>query len=238
MKNPNSGHRERLKERFRECGLEKFEEHNILELLLFYAIPRRDTNKTAHALIEWFGSIANVFDASFNDLCEIDGISEHSATLIKMIPQLSAAYRISRSTEDVSLTDLETVRRHLSNYFIPAQSERVVCLIFDAAGAFIATRELGDGNAVASEVSPRKIAEYVLAARGSSVIISHFHPTCRVVPSVADIRATGTLRRILAGIDIDLVEHIIVARNGETLPVIEHIQSDPELLRVFYNRDR
>ena len=85
----HSQHRKRMKERFLLEGLEHFEPHNILELLLFYSVPQKDTNETAHLLIERFGSLRGVLDAPFEELCRVPGIKEHSATLIKLIPALA-----------------------------------------------------------------------------------------------------------------------------------------------------
>ena len=89
--NSHSGHRVRLKQRFLSEGLDAFNEHQILELLLFYTIPLKDTNEIAHDLIKTFGSLSRVFDAHPKELQKVHGISEHSSTLISMIPQLSRA---------------------------------------------------------------------------------------------------------------------------------------------------
>ena len=89
----HSGHRSRLRQRFLKQGIEGFEPHNILEILLFYGIPYRDTNDIAHKLIDKFGSLEGVFDADIKELTKIDGIGENSATLIKLVPQISKYYK-------------------------------------------------------------------------------------------------------------------------------------------------
>ena len=93
-KNVHEGHRDRLRQRFLQEGLENFQDHNVLELLLFYSIPRKDTNEEAHNLINRFGSLSGVFDASFEELCEVKGIGENSAALIKIMPELFKKYEV------------------------------------------------------------------------------------------------------------------------------------------------
>ena len=99
----HSEHRKRLKGRFLREGLEHFEPHNVLELLLFYSIPQKDTNETAHLLMQRFGSLQGVFDAPFEELCRVPGIKEHSATLIKLIPSLARLYAAGETTEKTTL---------------------------------------------------------------------------------------------------------------------------------------
>ena len=95
--NLHEGHRQRLKERFIKNGLSDFEDHNVLELLLFYSVPRSDTNELGHKLLKKFGSLSNVFDAPVDELCKVEGIGLHSATLIKLIPELCNLYYVVKS---------------------------------------------------------------------------------------------------------------------------------------------
>ena len=101
---PHEGHRQRLKDTFLKTSLDTFQPHNILELLLFYSIPRQDTNEIAHELINHFGSLKNVFDADYEELIRVKGIKENSAVLIKMIPQLAKIY-LSNKPEERELFD-------------------------------------------------------------------------------------------------------------------------------------
>lgn len=106
---PHEGHRERLKNRFLTSSLDNFEPHNILELLLFYSIPRQDTNEIAHALLDRFGSLKGVFDADFSELIKIKGIKENSATLIKLIPQISRAYMFEEINKEKIFDHIDKV---------------------------------------------------------------------------------------------------------------------------------
>jgi DNA repair protein RadC len=237
MHNPNAGHRERLKRRFMEAGLRGFEPHNALELLLFYAVPRADTNRLAHALIERFGSLANVFDAGAKELTAVDGISFHTAALIKLIPSMAAIYCAEKSRIGFTFLDIDAAAAYLREYFVAETREVGVLLIFGDSGEFLASKPLADGNIVALETTPRKIAELTLAARGSKIILSHFHPTPDATPSAADIRLTGALRRALAAIDIEFVEHIIICRSGGTIALIEWAKNSPETMKLLHGRD-
>ncbi len=116
--NLHEGHRERLRNRFVKDGLESFEDHNILELLLFYSIARKDTNEEAHALINEFGSLSGVFDASYEDLCKVKGIGERTASLIKLVPEIFRKYETDKINKNgVILNNAELVAKYASKYF-------------------------------------------------------------------------------------------------------------------------
>ena len=111
----HDGHRERMKERFKEHGLQSFSELNALELLLFYAIPRRDTNELAHALINRFGSLAGVFEASLHELCEVPGVGESTAQLIMLVPQITKLSMVTKANEIAYITNSDEAGK----YFLP-----------------------------------------------------------------------------------------------------------------------
>jgi hypothetical protein len=125
-------HRKRMKERFLREGIAYFEPHNVLELLLFYAIPQKDTNEIAHRLIERFGSLSAVFEAPFSELIQVEGIKEHSATLIKLIPELAGRY-VSESygTKGVLLPTLDDAAEYLKSKYIGVTKEIVYLLLLD-----------------------------------------------------------------------------------------------------------
>ena len=127
----HTNHRERLKKRFLTEGLDHFEPHNVLELLLFYAIPQKDTNELAHALIERFGSLSEVFDASFEELITVPGIKEHSATLIKMIPSLARQYMVDKNGNTERLMTVEKLGEYFVNKYIGVNVETVYLLLLD-----------------------------------------------------------------------------------------------------------
>lgn len=129
-KNPHSGHRARLRDRFRREGydLDHFEPHNILELMLFYCAPQKDTNELAHLLIDEFGSISGVFDAPYEELVKVSGVGEYTATFIKTIPALFRVYETDRLKDEAVLDSAQAARR----YFIPKFIGRTEELVYVA----------------------------------------------------------------------------------------------------------
>ena len=129
--NPHKDHRSRLKNLFLNEGLKSMADHNVLELLLFFSIPQKDTNEIAHALLDKFGSLSAVFDADFEELCTVPGISSHSATLIKLIPQIATSYSLDKISEGSDFSDLDYVGRYLVQYFMSKTNECVVVIFLD-----------------------------------------------------------------------------------------------------------
>ena len=125
------GHRQRLKDRFLQTGFTGFDAHGILELLLFYSIPQRDTNDLAHELVKRFGSLSGVFDASYEDLVKVKGISANTATLLKMIPQLANAYLNDRNDPGIILDSAEKAGAFLMSKYVGATNERIYLLCLD-----------------------------------------------------------------------------------------------------------
>ena len=103
------GHRSRLKERFKNDGLDSFNEINALEILLFYAVPRSDTNPLAHRLLDRFGSFAAVLDADYNDLLEVEGVSDHTATFLKLLPEAARYYQSGKIMQRQELATLADI---------------------------------------------------------------------------------------------------------------------------------
>ena len=134
-KNLHNGHRQRLKDRFLTDGLRSFNEINKLELLLFYAIPRRDTNPIAHRLLDRFGSLSAVLEAEPALLTEVDGISEHSALLIKLVAALAYDYINSArsAAEQIRFADLDELGKYVASQFIGLNRETVMAFSLDAS---------------------------------------------------------------------------------------------------------
>lgn len=126
----HDGHRQRLLQRFLREGLDGFDEHNILELLLFYAIPRKDTNELAHRLMDDFGSLAGVLDASAQELQQVEGVGENTAGFLKLLPELTRVY-YSQKQQDLCLASTEQAGRFLLPRFIGRQEETVLLTCLD-----------------------------------------------------------------------------------------------------------
>ena len=163
----HDGHRERLRARFAEHGLESFNELNALELLLCYAIPRRDTNELAHRLLDAFGSLSGVFQASMQELTSIPGIGENSAMLILMVPQIVKKAHVSKAKETKIIRNSTDAGNYLLPYFLDEQDEIVMMLCLDNKRAVICCREMGRGvvNCVDAKISSAKASTPPFATR-------------------------------------------------------------------------
>ena len=209
----HDGHRERLRARFAEHGLESFNELNALELLLCYAIPRRDTNELAHRLLDAFGSLSGVFQASMQELTSIPGIGENAAALILMVPQIVKKAHVSKAKETKIIRNSTDAGNYLLPYFLDEQDEIVMMLCLDNKRAVICCREMGRGVVNCVEANIRRMVETALKVKTTTVIIAHNHPNGVALPSREDDNFTRALYRSLGLLGITLEDHIIVAND-------------------------
>lgn len=214
--NIHAGHRERLRERFLKEGLDNFQDHNALELLLFYAIPQKDTNREAHALIDTFGSFSEVFDASYEDLCSVKGIGPRTAILIKLMPELFRKYEVDKlNTEDVFLNDSELAAEYACKFFKGITEEKLYLICLDSRCRLISFDLISEGTMKSTPVNTRLIIETAFKNKASSVILVHNHPTGITAPSKADVDATSNLAYVLKRSDLRLDDHIIVGYGND-----------------------
>ena len=207
--NLHEGHRNRLKNRFLQDGLSSMESHNILELLLFYSVPRKDTNELAHSLIDRFGSLAAVFDANEEELLSVNGITKSSAVLIKMIPQLAGVYMRDKYENKSVFTDNDSIGRYLVGYFVGKTEECVVLMLLNGK-KLLHICEISSGTPSMSEVNIRKIAELAFEKKATSFVLAHNHLSGDCNPSKEDIRLTGTLLHTFDTMNVSLREHFVI----------------------------
>jgi len=207
--NLHAGHRSRVKEEFLRRGLDSFPEHRVLELLLFYAIPQGDTNELAHRLMERFGSLSGVLDASIEDLCAVPGVGEHTATLLRMIPGLCGRYVASRSRVDGIVDSSARVREVLEPYFFGARNEMVYLLCLDGKRKVLGVRKITEGSINAAEVTTRRITEEAMSLRATAVILAHNHVSGLAIPSQEDCSTTRYLKQVLEPVGIELLDHVV-----------------------------
>ena len=205
----HAGHRGRVKEEVRRRGLEALPEHRVLEFLLFYAIPRGDTNGLAHRLIDRFGSLSGVLDASVEELSAVPGIGEHAALLLRTIPELCSCYVASRSEVGDVADSPERVREILTPYFFGARNEMVYLLCLDGKRKVLGVRKITEGSVNTAEVTARRITEEALALRASYVVLAHNHVSGIALPSRQDCDTTRYLAQVLEPIGIELSDHVI-----------------------------
>lgn len=207
----HDGHRERMKESFKKGGLDAMSDVNALEVLLYYAIPRRDTNVIAHALLERFGSLTNVFDASIPELCEIDGVGENCAVLLNLVPQIIKKSMVSDTEKTVYIRNSKEAGAYLAPRFAFERDEVAIALFLDAHSRIISCKEISRGVVNSVTIDPRKIAEIALKNKATSVVLAHNHPDSYALPSVADNAVTENLYRTLKAVDVTLKDHIIIS---------------------------
>ncbi len=207
----HKGHRQRLKDRFMAEGLDNFTDFQVLELALFYAIPRKDTNPIAHALIDRFGSLPQVLEAPVEELAKVPGMGEGAATLLHLITEMGRYYLVRRSTRFEVLPTLEDCANYLVPLFHGRRLETVFLLCLDAKCKVLCCKKIGEGSVNSAGISVRKIVELALVANASSVVIAHNHPSGIAVPSGEDVQTTRRIAMALQAVDIQLADHIVVA---------------------------
>lgn len=207
----HDGHRERLRERFTEHGLDIFNDVNALELLLFYSIPRKDTNEVAHRLLEHFGSLYEVFSASVEDLCQIQGISHNSAVFITMIPQIMRKAEISKTKDVKTIEGIKEAKEFVIPRFKHRTEELLLMICIDGARKILCCKEIARGSVDGMTVNIRSLVEIAIKYKATSVIIAHNHPNGILRPSIEDDHTTNQLYKALAAVGIKLEDHLIVA---------------------------
>ena len=210
---PHSGHRERLRARFTSSGLNSFQPHEILELLLCYSIPRKDTNELAHRLIQRFGSLSAVFDAPVEQIARVEGLGMHSAILIKLIPAISAEYLTDKYSEGTILGETSVVGGFFIPRLISQTVETMVIALLDSKNKLLKYEILATGTVTQVPVLIRTAVEAALHANASRAILAHNHPSGIALPSQEDVELTYTIHSALGMIDVTLVDHIVVGGN-------------------------
>ena len=216
----HKGHRERLKQRFLESGLDDFTDIQALELLLFYAIPQKDTNPLAHRLLDRFGSLSQVLEANVEDLKKVPGISSHAATLLVLIPQIARFYQVDCAQRVERLNSLDACGAYLVPFFFGRSTETVFLLCLDAKCKVLCCKEVGQGSVNSASISIRRIVELALSANATSVVLAHNHPSGVAVPSVEDVQTTRRVSAALKALEIHLADHIVVA-DGDYVSMVQ-----------------
>ncbi len=209
--NVHEGHRARLKTKYREHGLESFTDIEALELLLFYAIPRANTNELAHALLKRFHDFRGVLEADLDDLRQVPGIGDNAAALLRLVTDLNSRYQRSASTRGTQIRSSSDAGAFLLPQFEYRAEECSVLLCMDTAGRVIACHVLAEGTTSMVGLAAREIVELVLREKAARVILAHNHVSGVALPSAADVDATARIFRMLQMIGVELVDHIIVS---------------------------
>lgn len=207
----HDGHRQRLRERYRKEGLDHFTEVQVLELMLFYCIPRKDTNEIAHRLLKHFGSMAQVVEAPVEQLRKVDGLGEGAATFLSLLNAFNRYYQVNRLSSGTIMNNVDQCGRFLLPVFSGRRNETVFLLCLDAKCKVLCCLEVGEGSVNSASVPIRRVVEMALGANATSVVLAHNHPSGVAVPSAEDIQTTKRLAVALQAVDIELADHIVIA---------------------------
>lgn len=210
--NVHQGHRERVRNKFLQNGLDNFEKHEILEFLLFYCVPMKNTSVLAHKLIDSFGSLSAVFDAPFDALVDF-GLTQTQATFLKLIPDISRVYIDDKHNSADKVVDYITLGDRILHKFIGRETEQVLLMLLDAKGKEVFCGIVSKGSINNTDIPVRKIVDFALRYNAKSAVIAHNHPSGIALPSVDDLQATSNVNSALKLIGVRLLDHYIVADN-------------------------
>lgn len=210
----HDGHRQRLKERFKKEGLENFEFHNALELLLFYSIPYKDTNETAHLLLDNFGTLKNLLDAPIEEIVKIQGVGENSASLLKLVKEFTKKSVEEYNKKITILGDVKSAKSYCERLLYGCTVEEIRLICLDNKRGIIHSEKICEGTVNHCLVDMRKIVENALKHNSAMVMLAHNHPRGDCRPSVDDIEFTNKIKALFNSINIELVDHIIVGEDS------------------------
>lgn len=211
--NPHANHRQRVRERFEKEGLDAFADHNVLEMLLFYCIPRLDTNEISHELLKQFGSISGVLDADINALRDVPGIGHDAALFLKFTDALCRRYYIDRKQERALILNSEDAKNFIEPYFLGENEEMFIAVLLDGCSTVRKIALVDRGNEESVAVNVNRIIKEVVNNQASVVVLAHSHPNGFARPSRDDIDITSELAKKLEAIDVKLGEHLIFSKN-------------------------
>ncbi len=222
-------HRERVKKDFLEHGLpDDIPSHKILEFLLFYSIPRKDTNEIAHLLLMEFGSLAGVLEAEISELMKVKGVGENTAILLKLMLPLLKKYQNDKSNVKPKFKDSDSVCKYLINKYFGCKVEVFTVMSFSSDGKLIACDKISEGDVTSVGVSIRTIVQVVLKRNAACVVLAHNHLSEDALPSDADVEMTKVLRTTLERMGVSLIDHVIVV-TGDAISMIQ----TPKYRKIF-----
>ena len=208
--NLHKGHRQNVRERYLATGLRGMADHNVLEFLLFFGIPQKDTNELAHRLLQRFGSFADVLRADVSELKAISGMTENAACLLNLILPVYQRYCISMSVERPLLDSTETLEAFIRPYYVDTMKERVVMLCLDDEKRLLSVHRLGDGSIAEVFLDMRALASIILDSKAKFIVLVHNHPNGIAQPSPSDVELTRRVIEFLNMLKVSLMDHLIL----------------------------
>lgn len=204
----HSGHRDRLRREFL-ARPDSFPDHKLMELLLFYTVPRQDTNAIAHELLARFSTVANVMDAEPEALRQVPGVGDQTVAFLRVIKEVGRRYQAVRTSLSGIISRSREAAELLHPYFYGARNEMVYLLCLDGKNKVLACPKVGEGSINAAEVMTRKVVDAALRNNAAGVMLAHNHVSGLAIPSVEDQNTTSYLRDLLAQVGVTLLDHLI-----------------------------
>ncbi len=208
------------KQRFLEEGMESFTDIQVLELLLFFSVPRQDTNPIAHALLDHFGSLYQVLEAPVEELRKVKGVGEQSALLLSLMNDVARYYQVDRTMREKILPTVQACGEYLVPFFFGRNVENGVSAVSGRQVQGAVLQGGGAGGVNSAGISVRKIVETALAANATTVVLAHNHPSGIAVPSSEDVQTTCRVAMALNAVEIQLADHIVVA-DGDYVSMVQ-----------------
>ncbi len=216
----HSGHRQRMRECFRAQGLEGFAPHEVLELMLFYAIPQRNVNPLAHTLMERYGTLNAVLDASPESLRQVEGVGEYAATLIALFGAVGRRAQRELGGPREAIRTRADAEMHCVRLLAGEKRECFYAVCLNGQMELLGDVLVATGSIADVPAYPRVVADAVLARNAHCVLLCHNHPGGSLLPSQRDIEATAVIEGLLETLEVTLCDHIIVA-DGRGLSMVQ-----------------
>lgn len=227
-KNLHDGHRQRMKDRLLRDGLGGFADHEVFEMLLYYAQPYRDTNELGHRLVERFGSLVGVLEADYADLVRVDGITPHMATLLVLCGQLNRRYAREQYAVGRLLYTTEDYGNCALPWFIGEKVESVVLISMDNRCRLLNTTRIFTGSVNSTHFNLRELVRQTLQDNATQVVLAHNHPNGHACFSQADVQTTVRCLELLAPLQVRLLDHLVISQDDYV-----SMASTPELAHLF-----
>lgn len=206
-----AGHRRRVMKKVFENGIDTLLEHEFLELCLFAVYKRRDTNPLAHALLDKFGSLDAVCNATSEELMTVDGIGPAAAEYIKLIPHISKGYSVHTSIRKKRIfSTLESMYERCVALLAGHINEAAYILCFDSMRHLIKEVKIAEGSPGSVIIDPRKVMDAIAQTSTTGIMICHNHPSGVRTPSQQDFVTTNNIKRLVNTIGVELIDHVVV----------------------------
>ena len=220
MAGEHDGHRQRMRERFLSGGLESFADHEVLELMLFYAIPQRNVNPLAHSLLARFGTLHSVLEAPVADLMKVDGVGQHTALLLSLFSHAARRMELSRETKGEPIQTRGMAEKHAMRLLQGLKTEHFYVVCLDGQMRLITDELIARGSIDEVQAYPRLVAEAVLRHNAHAAVLCHNHPGGSPIPSQQDVDVTRQLVALMTSLGVAVADHIIVS-GSESLSMVE-----------------